>query len=710
MWCKYFVLFITLGAAACQHVKLSENVAYFFGRTLSRCTIHIVFDTSSNHGESLIGLPDTSLVSQVLSGPFLFSNYDKQNITKTIWWEERHSFCYTYLYFGDFTANYVDSIITQHLFMYNAYPSPDFIVFWDISEVYRERLQFARRREFYTYFDDYRLLIRFNSNSSSFEISLLCTHCDSAGIQFYENYLNGILPTASNIYLLWKELHGNWLGKAILVCWKCPFLEQSLNPLKPFVHDVLKDYLNASIWYEFYPGYFYQQYKNGPYHHGLIAYEHEGFWAYSDAETLLSDLPMFSATHTGYFQEKQFYMLTVIKKLLLARVGWAVVFLPLETFVWSVIAAFVILIFLILRKLEKSTAFIDVICLFAPLTDQWFVTKMFPWVERILVLWSVLCFSLTVLYGGELASSMSTLTVPWYPATIWDLEKSQSNLMSTASVKSVYEDESTVAYLLHAALPYDRRKGRWSDIIDGIMTEFCVPDRARYNNSNPEAPFTCLGVWPQIQYNKPVTFIDSEFSIQAAKATYENSELFWVGSRRQLPELRFTMSLLVSRNFFSKLAIPIVRAWWAGGLEDYSIRVQDKSRLSKQNVPLQVVHAVDSSTGASVIGDFKPMQLPSLASISRIMICFVGLIVFGVMYEHIPFLTLKLNKLQNTVRKYFVVVSKYFATKCRLCCRTVYANSVICSKTVTHAVAARWIPNIFRRRGKTRREFSLYKT
>lgn len=134
---------------------------------------------------------------------------------------------------------------------------------------------------------------------------------------------------------------------------------------------------------------------------------------------------------------EKFSYFTLIHKKLLRQNDWLVVFVPFVFGIWYAIAgAFSITVFILYRIVTRSNLSESFLRAFAPLMDQYFAAGGSDWGHRILFMWACLCMSLTVIYGGELASSLTLQLPPAYPQDL-SLYDKPNYIVFTSSTNKV---------------------------------------------------------------------------------------------------------------------------------------------------------------------------------------------------------------------------------------------------------------------------------
>lgn len=407
--------FLPLLASA--SIRFSENLQFFLDSTLDGCTFRVIFDPTSSRAEKIfskinrysdISIHDkrTYIVDSYIDGSLGFlrrkhkKRYKYSYNDSLTWHLKKHSLCSVHLYLMEQTRDVRDAI-TFHFVDYDLRKeAPGFIVFWAIS--YSETVfeKYFQMEQFYGSFTDYRFLIARSPKSRPyhlrFELGLVCVTCQPRkGYGLFNLFPVHIRPWIHTIHTIWTRLHfrhGRHSHRRIY-CKKCEFIMRYNKLQKLTMEMYLLQLLNASNYEP----------------HGSNHHRYEASFSSFLPHAIYSSKNTASPSYTfssSFYCTYDFKMFTVARRSMMAHVGWIAVFRPFPKLVWVVILIFILTVMIVLHKVKQTNEplnnyIVTFLYLVNPLTDHWDNTYKHIFGKRVIFLWSVVCFSLTVIYGAE---------------------------------------------------------------------------------------------------------------------------------------------------------------------------------------------------------------------------------------------------------------------------------------------------------------------
>lgn len=423
----------------------SESLLTMIRSTISGCTISIYLNQLSQEAENnLINLasyhetanvpPTSFFLNDFQTGrPFHYPEGNLLNKGKYLWfgrsknasWQyfQKHSLCYSQIYFLDSEYDLNLTIFKYFVITELHKLSPKYVFLWDngIPPDTNWKYYF-NQQEFYGSLMDYRFYIGRIWGNGSLQVYLICIPCSSYA---YNNpnfvYLLPT-PTPTSIHETWIQLHRN-LNKFV-INFHCRPITLIEHCERQNLFDEIAQFLNASIVRI----------------HGVK----------SDTAGFITDNFSFSSTNIGAFftaprwpnfhivglsiSHDDHFMITVSAKSHLLQSGLNSLLSCFESHVLVIITICVLLLTFILfnfdSKLNKS---FSLVCfyIFSPMVDRWHTVKTSAFAFRFIFLWSLFCYSLTCIYSGEMASSLSVLEAPAQPNTLMELGTNMVNLHPT---------------------------------------------------------------------------------------------------------------------------------------------------------------------------------------------------------------------------------------------------------------------------------------
>lgn len=265
-------------------------------------------------------------------------------------------------------------------------------------------------------------------------------------------------------------------------------------------------------------------------------------------------------------------MFTVIPKNLLVAPGIKEFIAPLTKSAWCFIILSVLCIFVLVSRVAIKIRYSTVIfAIFGHLTDHW-ILLFKPKLQCIFLLWGILCYSLTVLYGGELASSLAVLKAPIIPTCLEELLDLGTNIISLGTIETESGSQSKLVDSLQSQnfkwSNSSEQLGRQARAIHEANFGYCDQEMRVFNRRNAESPFLCKDKPYFTNPKKPITFVDNKTRFILERYVFQDSSKYWVSSMSQIPKLQDQFPLVLSRNYFAKLVLPFASFWAASGLEN----------------------------------------------------------------------------------------------------------------------------------------------
>lgn len=289
--------------------------------------------------------------------------------------------------------------------------NPNYVIIWDLVGHEKKYKELFSLQEFYRTFMDYRLVIKPNLPSSLYDVTLVCIVCPW---WFPDRIISEPVTPAikENIHTSWKVLHTNHFTMKELSCYACvqPHDYHRLkyrNRIDSFHWHIAK-FTNISLAY----------FEDGISFETLASLTHCVYLTPEVAHHFILRTRSPSNTISSSLTNNQAYKIfTVARKSLLLTPGIRELLASLNLTVWAAIIASGSVLVVLLNWVEYGVRYSSLLLsIYGPLTDQW-TNCCVSQHRSILFLWGILCYSLTVLYGGELASSLAVLRPPRYPTS-----------------------------------------------------------------------------------------------------------------------------------------------------------------------------------------------------------------------------------------------------------------------------------------------------
>lgn len=630
-WLCLFMCHFTCLTATNLNTELeySRSLVQFLDHTLSSCTVRTIFDAESVEDENtfinLIIHYSTTASSEIthIQGSQTFSS--------ETWSLKRHSFCDSHIYILR-TRGQLHTAITEQFKEFSLKrENPQLIILWDTSNVAKwDWEQVFKHAQFWTSFMDYRFYIGkgFDSNSTPFGIRLICIPCSiyKLGHPEVAVLLQIQQPIFPNIHDIWKTSHKNlnllpytWYGN--------PERRKHRVELDQLVSDKLNATYGGSATLE-------------KYSQGVITSALNLFPSYAKIFFLQPRRDRMLLVGSS-FNPEPLQLTTVTRRSLMKRIGWRAFIQPLDNSAWSLLLASLLAVFIIILIASGHRFGLSISLVFflaAALTERcWSIQRAKPPVTFVLVSWSLLCLSVTCLYGGDMVASLASANTPIYPTTAEELG-SYGTRLATITLTRAYTgifypqiNDGIDAYLKWAKTPekgknlekLEANVERWKNLRHQLEKTSCQPRYIRKSVSKHEPPYSCATSPNEFRYEKPMTFIDSIAGNMVLRNLFDESPRFWVSPISNINEFMQYRPIIVSRNYFGKLVVPIVDSLWQGGLLINSLvdlRVSLKKRLGRKSA----MPASRANLHSSLAQPFVPMPLELLMSTAIVFAIMIG--------------------------------------------------------------------------------------
>lgn len=335
-------------------------------------------------------------------------------------------------------------------------------------------------------------------------------------------------------------------------------------------------------------------------------------------------------------------IISIVRKQVSLPTTWIRVLYPFQTDTWITILAFFILVPTTLKIItpEKQRLGAEImLAVFAPLTDQWHEVRLPSYTRAIINCWGLLCFSLTILYGGEVFSSIAVILPPLQPKTLMDLCLTKPQIMSRSSYTSGSKITADLQALIEVISETNRGKDAETNCMIYIAKElnrtFCArPDQLLPSSTNN--PLVCKNQRGNPSYEQPVAFLEDDYYGLDVELIYRRSSRFWWTNVQPLNHIQEIMPVLTIANYLSKLLDLFMTGWASGGLTDHILKLQRRERI--------VEYSQRSNSTMEDNSVFEPMELKVLLAIRNIFIVLIGVVFSIFALENLE--TLKLVHLQ----------------------------------------------------------------
>lgn len=625
-----FFYFSFCATAETSLTKFSPDLQALLNLVRSKCTIEVYFKQDHpafvHHFEVL--------VSHIADSKQYYPTFSLNNIridtslSKILprWKFQKFSVCSAQLHYFD-SYETLETILLSFVITVFEQVNPRFVLLWDTSSTatnnWSELLAYP---EFYMSLTDYRIYIGRDSPQMDYSGHLICIPCgknkQSRKIQDYMIPISGHTITENSIQIAWKKLHRS--NFKLPVQFKC---KQTLYwCAREKLANLIATELNTTI-----------SYRRGSIYK---SYSHMLDTAPLDTDTgkmfLATTWPRLIMVASSVTQT-DIVIITMVPKYLLRRDGLTSLISCFEANVWYSFVIQLAVVVLILRIFTRGPNGIrEKIWLwtFGPMTDHWNSIEGNSFVSNVVILWSTLCLSMTILYGGELATAMSVMKPPVCPKSLLELS---ANLVA---LNGLFRPDGTfISYVANElneraiaimSSPKKIRSNNYNRMIldanrtmaDRLTRNVCGSFETFFATVSPQRPFECYTQDLDIHHEKPLSFLTSERNSNFLQWAFRSNNDFWVSQRSPLPLFRKTHPVMFLKNFFAKLAEPIVTSWWAHGLEVQASRMFTDVTL--QDMQGRKYSFPRSNKATSNAGEQSAETLASIGSVAQIFYILIG--------------------------------------------------------------------------------------
>lgn len=306
------------------------------------------------------------------------------------------------------------------------------------------------------------------------------------------------------------------------------------------------------------------------------------------------------------------------------------------------------------KQATRSALFLSLV---APITDQWNEVKCSEYVKAALNMWAILCFSLTIYYGGELASSLTVYTPPEYPQTIFDLCRMKPEIFSQSNYRQDQVEDSQVAFDLENYINVRAMRMRNNSyqaaclpqVSQKIRRTFCPKSLQKIIVLDVRSPWFCENANANPSYQSNVAFIDYNNKVNQKQLLFEAAPSVWWTHSVLLPEFQHVYPYICKGNYFAKLFDFVVSGFAAGGIPDRILKLNKHSQK----------YWFGKRRYASILDEtvFTPLKLKELLAVRQVFFFLFGAITFVFGLELIPTLIkLAVEAFGKCLNAYLVMV------------------------------------------------------
>lgn len=634
--------------------NLLQQLSTMFGVCTTGCTTFITnwFNKSSNFIRDLRHELYTGL------------EYDLHKPASPSPPQKRYSTCYSHLYL---IRNELDlrTAISYHFVDFDLkQESPRLIIFWDASSAPIPWKLHFWRQEFYASFMDYRLYIRQDPITKTFNVQLICIICVSLhSSNSRKKYFYDIPspPSPSNIHKLWYTVHQNHYGEHVQ-CMACDIKYKS-NFRSMVLVRVLKAMFNIT-YVQTYTSRVYNKY------YGFVvlsASENEG----QVGSILLNMMsPRYHATSYGY-GSKYYQMFSVAPTKLLTHKGWLTMITPFSANLWLCFVGFMVFVLIVIHQMHNQQFLQLVMVVIAPLMDHSYDMNLRFCVQVVGTLWSFLCLSHTMIYGGDLATSLSVLKPPYFPSTFSEIGHFNGRIVSVTALGTYkFSQSSSFGLRIQSVMDMIKLHGNknsemtsyqqsWLQLIREIktkvMNDFCESYQLTLNTS--KNPFSCLNKPSNYVGHSTVTFINIVEDSLAIYKAYEHNTKYWVSPVSQLPDYQETSFLLVQHNYFGKLIQPLLAAWWSSGFGSFRTKELELDTAEMQ-LGSSTVRTTLRSKQLQSFTEFEPMKWNHLTRIDNLFYVILAICIGVLVVEWFSFYPRVLSVSETLLKLAYIFSSR----------------------------------------------------
>lgn len=255
-----------------------------------------------------------------------------------------------------------------------------------------------------------------------------------------------------------------------------------------------------------------------------------------------------------------------------------------------------------------------------------------------------MCYSLTLLYGVQLASSLAILKPPRFPSSFKELEEVSEQIISLQAIFYKYKFQSRLATSLNETNTWSgeggigahfsvRQRESRANLINKINKGYCDDSNILFNRSTQISPYQCENTSYLQKWEVPVTFVDYGHFHLLERYVFQEPSKYWVSSTTTLPYLRDTYPMLISKNYFAKLALPIASLWVASGLQTVWAKVEEEILAIQMNSGNMIILDSNKRSESTTVVGFTPLALRIHKDVLAQFAIFLGIVLLTLLAE-----------------------------------------------------------------------------
>lgn len=664
LWRIFVLTFLSNEIRTSPSEEFSENLKTFLTSTIAGSTVHIILNSRSAPAEKSLNnivmtyeKSKTSYVS-VLITTYSVMNYkdlDSPSIVKNIS-AQVPSFRllpmgYVHLYF---VQNIIDffKAVNVHFKLFRLHRAdPQYILFWSLMP-YNPKVtpvvwEFSMKSApFFLMFMDFRISIGRKTESAKYDLELICIICEKFNIKA-ERFGKLQKSTSRSIQAAWKQMHTNHNGLTLFFANRPEIIRKSTSLVdQRELLNMFISHINAT------------ETKNPGAALGSIFYSHliasnikHMFFTYK-----LSSYHIVRNIPTG--ESYQMYSVTRWDNMLIS--SWKILFQPFSVDVWVTFLVFLFVVWFISLCMTtwKDVKSSLILTLIAPLTDHWHEANMSSYNRATLNLWSIFCFSLTILYGGEAVSSLTIQKPPEYPKGLMDVCKLSPKIFTrTGSLINGVSEPRLALEIKWFKLQTDEEKWNphgakcYNLIANELSRSFCKLSDLIADTRNLKAPGLCKKTHGNPNYDSLVTFIDTTSVAAETNYVFKLSPYFWSTETHQISQFQTMRPIMVTHNYLAILLEYFSQGWTSGGLSVHH------GALSADQFKLVYNNQINRSEPRSE-DEMGAIHLRELSTLSSLFYSIFGISIVVFFMESLDNLFIHVKKLFYSLKAAFAKWSK----------------------------------------------------
>lgn len=635
---------------------LSNNIPNVFYDTISSCTIRIISPAQIETNSHIAALNSPANVPRFKYPTYTVTAYNQKRLSPIsflnglipyfetttnehdAWrYSSMYKRCWSHMYLVDSNEN-IDIAVNVHFLQYDKYrEEPKFIIFWDLAS---ESKPITWSKSFnnpnsFSRFHDTRLVFKQMTHGAPTIAHLVCVICSFIGQPIF--HLLPISVTEVTLEIIWRKVHQNLHGRT-LSCRYCD-VQTEVSDKRSQITDILTQLHNVSFNQE--------QKIIGPLG-GLTTYwwyDHNGI----KLSSYLRRSPSLFIPSAG-FVPAYYEMMTVTPLHFLTTRGLSNALEPFQFVVWLAIIAWLSVTYVLVRNVNKQnmqrlSMSLTILMVVAPLTDRAYSSiHLRRCIKAVLLLHALVSFSVTVLYGGGIASSMSVLSAPPYPTNIKQLIMTKHQLFSITTDYSMLWIGMSTSYLGNelqhtSILVQDRaEKNRLIRTAKTLEKHFCPHYALKLGIHDSKSPVSCSSPvhGNNLDFSQSVTIVSLMYELTPFKTVFNEIPGFWVSPVSSIPQFEKIEPYYMLNNYFGRLAMPSTRAWWVSGMQSYWKSKSTKETKLRNYRVLKRIHNYSNYVPRRDPFKFEPASLESLISVGALFYCMYLNCVVTFLIEFLP--------------------------------------------------------------------------